>query len=85
MKYKIDVVGITWEGYKASYSRIFSEKIAPEQINSKFGDFQRIIDFRITEIEVHYHVEQYKHVTTKTETIISHFADGGYAMYFIPD
>ena len=75
MKYIIDVIGITWEGRNASYSKTFMEQIAPEKIKSEFGDFQEITDYRVTATEITYHVEGNKRITTRTEETISPFAD----------
>ena len=74
MKYKIDVIGVTWEGRNASMSKTFTKQIVPEKIKSEFGDFQEITDYRMIASEVTYHGEGNKRITTKTEEIISPFA-----------
>jgi hypothetical protein len=83
MNYKIDVVGYTWEGHKASYSKMFEEKLAPEELKFAFGDFQEISDFRITSVETVSRTEGNKYITTKTEEVITPFKNSDYELGFM--
>jgi len=58
--YRVDVVGILWQGTEGSTSYTFSYLPTPEQITQRAGDFQSILDYQVTAVTSIQYVDGYR-------------------------
>lgn len=67
IRYRVDLIGTTWEGRQAVYSYEFpDERPSAKQIRKKAGDFQDVTDYRVTCI---IHTGDYESETTTRKVV----------------
>jgi hypothetical protein len=85
--YRIDVIGIAWQGFRGSYSRPLTQANwdtigHPDALKPWFPDFEFIHDYRVTRCESGFTRAGNKSVSTHSEEIVRDWSTEDNAMAF---
>lgn len=58
--YRVDLIGVTWEGIEGAYTYTFPYLPTQHQVTLRAGDFQLVTDFQITAVTNTQYVDGYR-------------------------